>query len=528
MNLESILRQDDWLRRMARGMVSDPELAADLVQDVWVADLEGSERVRERRGWLRGVLANAGSKAFRRRRIDRERALDHGRTLDESAPATDDVAAERQIRRRVGRELFALHEHEREALLLLYVADLPLKEAAERMGVAPSTARKRAANGLRTLRARLDRSFGEGRSAWSSALTSFAPKTLAKVPSRIRCAATWPVLGMSAGAALVSLVAFHAAPRIANLAPLEGVPVGPERAMGTPPVEPRHPSNELERELASVESRSAARAEVPATVSSAQEDEPSLARISVRLLGPDGMPATGARWQLSGAPAKTDLGRRHGHAADWEDLEGEIGEDGRLEIRFDPPPGYTFGLEVTLPGCAKTRWHFWKMSASTEKSFGTVRLQPECKIVGRIVDAHGNGLGDHSWRVWASEVDRPGTDGRIEASTRVDVLEGQSTFEVGGLSAGLVELSLSPDATRLSERYRLILENGPPLERDFECDPERAADLRPRIHVNAINYGLSAVSPDCITAVDRNGDEIPVATNARFASVPVPNEACES
>ena len=68
--LERVLAQDDWIRRLARRLVRDPHAADDLAQDAWVAALESGCEAAAPRRWLAGVLRNA-----RRRRFDYPRAM---------------------------------------------------------------------------------------------------------------------------------------------------------------------------------------------------------------------------------------------------------------------------------------------------------------------------------------------------------------------------------------------------------------------------------------------------------------------
>jgi len=56
---EELLRHAQWLKRLARSLVADPDRAVDLLQDVWVAALR-SRRLRSAlRPWLRTVVRNA-------------------------------------------------------------------------------------------------------------------------------------------------------------------------------------------------------------------------------------------------------------------------------------------------------------------------------------------------------------------------------------------------------------------------------------------------------------------------------------
>ena len=503
MNLESILRQDDWLRRMAHGLVSEPELADDLAQDAWVADLEGSEHARSRKAWLRGVLRNAGSRAFRAKRAERDRAIDRTRHVDSSAPPTDDVAAQRELRRRVGRELLALPAREREALLLVYVADLPLNEAAARMKVSPSTAHRRVKAGLVNLRARVDRADRDDPRSWSVALTLLTRMGGARNIAAVT-RTTGLVLGVSTALALITgIMVSRGGSQVEGPGPDAHLVAAPTNDAAT---------IEDSFELASPARTRSLRSDAASRIQRRQDgDGDELARISARFLAPDGSLAEGAHWSLRGEPVDRSMDPDSPTRAEWKDLDGVIGEDGRLEIRFDPPRAYRFRLSVTHPGCARAAWRFSRVNGSTEKVFGTVRLDPECKIIGRIVDRDGEPLAGTGWSVSASEHFRSWSRGRVEMHTHIDVAVGQETFEVRGLSAGNVTLTLSPTGERLVDRFKLLLEDGAPLERDFIFDPTKPVDPRPTLLIRDRLFGWSQEIPkDRMTAVDQDGESVPM------------------
>jgi len=79
-DLEHLLREDDWIRRIARQLASDPQTAEDLAQDAWVVALgedartpdhaASAARSERNRGWLFGVVRNLrrqGARSERRR-----------------------------------------------------------------------------------------------------------------------------------------------------------------------------------------------------------------------------------------------------------------------------------------------------------------------------------------------------------------------------------------------------------------------------------------------------------------------------
>jgi RNA polymerase sigma factor (sigma-70 family) len=137
---------DRWhvpLWRYARRLTGDDEVAAEMVQDVWLRVLRGIVRLRDHerlRAWLFGIA--------RRVVMDRLREV-------YAAPATEaidlsTIAAEEDDGRDLELEISALHEEldrlpviEREVLALFYLQELSLKDLAEVLGVPVGTVKSR-------------------------------------------------------------------------------------------------------------------------------------------------------------------------------------------------------------------------------------------------------------------------------------------------------------------------------------------------------------------------------------------------
>ena len=161
-DLETILTQDDWLRRLARRLARDPELADDLAQEAWLAGLRRGRTSRDDRPWLLGVLRNA--RRERARTEDRQRSRALRSELETEAPAPDEVQADQPLRARVAAELDGLEEPYRTALYLRFVKGMTVTRAARETGVAKSTFVERVERvdrGLAHLRRRLYRASVE-------------------------------------------------------------------------------------------------------------------------------------------------------------------------------------------------------------------------------------------------------------------------------------------------------------------------------------------------------------------------------
>ena len=79
---ELLLRENAWLRRLARSLAADPETADDLFQDTWVAALEHPPHTLrdDARAWLVSVARNLVRAGGRRRANEsaRERSVARG------------------------------------------------------------------------------------------------------------------------------------------------------------------------------------------------------------------------------------------------------------------------------------------------------------------------------------------------------------------------------------------------------------------------------------------------------------------
>lgn len=152
--------------RFVTRRVADPQLAADLTADVFLAAIEASARYRGAVGgprtWLFGIARNVIAAEFRRSARERraEQLIAGRRLLD--ADDIDRLAARIDASRRVRelhKELQALPESERAVLELVSVDGLTVAEAAGALNIRPVTARVRLHRARRALRPESSRSF---------------------------------------------------------------------------------------------------------------------------------------------------------------------------------------------------------------------------------------------------------------------------------------------------------------------------------------------------------------------------------
>ncbi len=160
---EALLRHTAFLQSLARGLVVDPGLRDDAVQDTWVAAMRRPPREGKVRGWLATVLRNAVRKSKRgdRRRARREEAC----ARPERTRGTSEQAAREEVLREVVAAVFALDARHREVVMLRFYEDLPPREIAARLGIPVNTVKSRLRRALGALRKDLGRSGSQWRPA---------------------------------------------------------------------------------------------------------------------------------------------------------------------------------------------------------------------------------------------------------------------------------------------------------------------------------------------------------------------------
>jgi DNA-directed RNA polymerase specialized sigma24 family protein len=91
-DVQSLLAEDRWIRRLAAKLVADVGTADDLVQDAYLTALTTEARPRDPRAWLSGIVRNLWRDLARSgaRRTAREAAAARG----ESTASTDELVAE--------------------------------------------------------------------------------------------------------------------------------------------------------------------------------------------------------------------------------------------------------------------------------------------------------------------------------------------------------------------------------------------------------------------------------------------------
>ena len=155
-------RDQDWgetltrLRGFIAARVGDPELAADITQDVVVRSIASGalDRVDDVAAWLYRAARNAIIDHYRtRRRFDGDVDLDRWPAPDTSGDLPND--ATRELARCLQPMLGRLHPTARDALTRVDLDGQTHREAAEQLGISVSGMKSRVQRARRELREQL-------------------------------------------------------------------------------------------------------------------------------------------------------------------------------------------------------------------------------------------------------------------------------------------------------------------------------------------------------------------------------------
>lgn len=240
MGPEHLHQHGSWLHRIVGSLVSGKVPKDDVVQETWLAALEGlPEKLRSPRAWLWAVARN---KALRMRlhedrRTKRERKVAGGVVL----PSSEELALQKEAKEKILRALAGLEEPVRKVLELTFFENLQQKEIAERLGISVRTVKRYLRTGLESLRRKLDAEYGD-RKAWMFLFLPLAEMEGASLGTGVS-------VGVKMAAAVAACVVTAAAvfiesdPRNEDLGPV----AGPFRPAPLPPGRTEIPEIPTER-----------------------------------------------------------------------------------------------------------------------------------------------------------------------------------------------------------------------------------------------------------------------------------------
>lgn len=147
---ELFRRHRDRLWAVALRTLSDPEEAADALQDAMISAFRNAAQFRGDSAvttWLHRVVVNACLDRIRRRNVRQADPLPEGDRATELAGTQHDAADTMQTRVDVVSALRQLNDDQRAAIVLVDMEGYSVEEAAGLLGCAPGTVKSRCARG---------------------------------------------------------------------------------------------------------------------------------------------------------------------------------------------------------------------------------------------------------------------------------------------------------------------------------------------------------------------------------------------
>lgn len=225
--LQRLLSEEPFVRRLARGLLFDEHRVDDVVQQTWIAALRNPPRGAADgpaglRGWIGGVVRRLAANEVRGEVRRRRREA----TVESVTPvaSADQLLEREELRHQVVEALQSLGEPYRTAVALRYLEGLEPTAIAIRLGVPAATVRTRVRRGLQQMRERLDRRHGGDRDAWCSALVTMIHAAPAAARGTAGAWAARQLIWAALAAALLMLGMWT---------------WSPESALMTPPTSPR-------------------------------------------------------------------------------------------------------------------------------------------------------------------------------------------------------------------------------------------------------------------------------------------------
>lgn len=174
-SLSELLRHERWAVRLARALVGDDDLAADLVQNARIAFWrQGPTNPSRARSWLGTVLRNLARSQARDDRRRQRLATAAGLTAAPAAPSADQLTQRLEGHRLLAALVADLREPFRTVILLRYYEGLSGAEITRHLGVPAGTVRWRLKVALDELRAALDARHESKRENWMALVAGLA------------------------------------------------------------------------------------------------------------------------------------------------------------------------------------------------------------------------------------------------------------------------------------------------------------------------------------------------------------------
>lgn len=175
---ETLLSHRNFVRGLARALVSDPDLAEDLVQETWLVALRRPPRNTESPlSWLAAVTRSLAGSFYRNegRRDKRERTA----ARREAVESTDEIVERLSFQKELVDAVLRLRPIYRETLVLRYFEERSAASIARDLGLPEATVRARVRRGLSQLREHFETRYPK-HETWMAALATVGQAGLDK------------------------------------------------------------------------------------------------------------------------------------------------------------------------------------------------------------------------------------------------------------------------------------------------------------------------------------------------------------
>lgn len=462
-------------RHLARG-TSDAE---DLVQATFLTAIERAstfDRSRNLLAWLTGILALHARKHLRQA----ARALDPERMTNRDTEDPHRAAQGAEVSAAVERAMGELPERYASVLRMHLRDQLAPREIALRLGIDPGTARVQLHRGLRMLRETLPAGLGGFGAATlpSSGLSAVREAVLVRgaqytvTPSGAVAVVSTGISGSlvviaALVLALVGGLALHTGrgavhtedtPMLTALTLPASAPPAPGLADPSSPAVAASPG-------------APSRAQVP-PVPAPATSLGDAARVSGRLLLPDGKPAVDAQVKLRGWNANQERVIESPPPADWKDpAPVRTDADGRFAIDVVPPRAFQFSADAELAGHARLSWRWTGIATRERVDVGERKFQPSCTVRVRVLDKTGAPMATR-FQVSARQGRSGFSDGSpadviepIIVDARFEDASGEYVLE--GVPPGRTEVKAKSDVTDWLQPRNVVTAPGEPVRTDF-------------------------------------------------------------
>jgi RNA polymerase sigma-70 factor (ECF subfamily) len=428
-----LLTQARWVRRLAQSLVRDASIAEDLVQETWLAALEGAPSEEGRlRPWLARVVRNFARQS-RRGEANRTRR-EHVSARSERSPSASETAERLESQRVLVESLESLDEPYRTTVTLRYLEGLSAAQIARKQGIPAGTVRWRLKQGLDQLRARLDKRFGGERRSWALAflpllrrppLAQIAAGTGAAVVEGLTIMSTGTKIAIGVAVLAVSGGVWFASSRSGSLsnALAESHAKAEAVILSGKPEEAK-----ADEVLKSREGEGRESAGAPAVSAGPPAPEVAIGRVEARFVDPDSHP-------LSGISLECRVGKL---------FQAQSGADGKCSLDIDLiRMGVERQIKLVARGSNRATNFSRAMLAEGKTTWlGDVVLQPGGAIAGVVLGPDGNPFAGA--QVWVTQPDltvdeevarKHGPEHRDwpQATSAAD-----GSFQVDGVPAALV------------------------------------------------------------------------------------------